>query len=132
MSTRADLIAVLDRAAAGWADGDAAAVSACFAENVDYRDPYRYAFSRRADLMPFFEPPPGGHAVTWHTITWDDGEQRGVVEYTYEGHHRYHGAAVIELDEDGLIALWREWQHLDDERTWQDRLAGPADQPRVG
>jgi hypothetical protein len=126
VTTRADVVAVLDRAAAGWAAGDAAAVAACFADDVRYLDPYRYAFDRRADLLPFFEPPPGGHHVTWHTMTWDDDEQRGVVEYTYEGHHRYHGAAIVELDGDGRIRLWREWQHLDDERTWEERLAGPG------
>jgi hypothetical protein len=129
VSERAAFVAVLDRAAAGWAAGDAAAVGDCFAEDVRYVDPYRYAFDRRADLLPFFEPPPGGHRVVWHTMIWDDAERRGVVEYTYEGHHRYHGAAVVELDGDGRIALWREWQHLDDERSWEDRLMGPDPRP---
>ncbi len=125
--TRDDLLAVLDRAAAGWAAGDARAVADCFAENVDYLDPYRYRFTSRDELVPFFEPPPDGHHVAWHTILWDDKAQTGAVEYTYEGHHRYHGAAVVRLDVDGRIALWREWQHLDDALTWEDRLRGPAD-----
>ncbi len=127
MSDRADLLAVLERARAGWNDGDAAAVADCFAAEVDYADPYRYRFTRREDLLPFFEPPLGGHRVTWHSITWDDVEGRGVVEYTYEGHHRYHGAAIVELDADGRIRRWREWQHQDDERDWEARLAGPDD-----
>lgn len=123
--TRDDLIAALDRAAAGWAAGDAIAVGDAFAETLDYIDPVRYRFARRADLLPFFEPPPGGHHVTWHTIVWDDQAQTGAVEYTYEGHHRYHGAAMVRLDADGRITLWREWQHLDDERDWDAMLAGP-------
>lgn len=127
MSDRDDLVAVLDRAAAGWAAGDAVAVGDCFAEVVDYRDPFRYRFDRRDDLLPFFEPPPGGHHVTWHQVIWDDAVQTGVVEYTYEGHHRYHGAAIVRLDADGRIALWREWQHLDDVMAWDDRLAGPPE-----
>jgi catechol 2,3-dioxygenase-like lactoylglutathione lyase family enzyme len=92
---------------------------------VEYLDPFRYRFARRDDLLPFFEPPPGGHRVTWHTVIWDDQSQTGAVEYTYEGHHRYHGAAVIRLDADGRIALWREWQHLDDALDWDARLGGP-------
>lgn len=123
--TRTDLRAVLDRAAAGWAAGDARAVADCFAPDVEYLDPFRYRFTRREDLLHFFEPPPGGHQVTWHTVIWDDDAQTGVVEYTYEGHHRYHGAAVIRLDAAGRIALWREWQHLDDELDWDARVGGP-------
>jgi hypothetical protein len=122
----ARLRGVLERAAAGWAAGDAAAVGDCFAADVRYLDPYRYRFDRREDLLPFFEPPPDGHHVTWHTTIWDDATQTGAVEYTYEGHHRYHGTAIVRLDADGRIALWREWQHLDDELDWDARLEGPA------
>ena len=123
--TRAALEAVLTRAAAGWAAGDAAAVGDCFAADVAYLDPIRYRFDRRTDLLPFFEPPPGGHTVTWHDIVWDEDRAMGVVEYTYAGHHRYHGAAIVRLDDDGRIALWREWQHLEDDRDWSSMLAGP-------
>jgi Domain of unknown function (DUF4440) len=126
---RAQFHAVLERAAAGWHDGDAAAVADCFAEDVEYVDPYRYHFTRRRDLEPFFEPPARGHHVTWHTVTWDDDTETGVVEYTYEGDHRYHGAAIVRLDPDGRIALWREWQHVDDDLDWETRIAGPADPP---
>ena len=124
--TRDEFRAVLDRAAAGWAAGDAAAVADCFAEDVAYLDPFRYRFDRRADLLPFFEPPPGGQRVTWHTVIWDDDAQTGAVEYSYEGHHRYHGTAIVRPDTDGRIALWREWQHLDDAQDWESRILGPA------
>ena len=116
--TRDEFQALLDRAAAGWAVGDAAAVGDCFAADVEYIDPFLYRFDRRDDLLPFFEPPPGGHHVTWHTVIWDDEAQTAAVEYSYEGHHRYHGTAVVRLGPDGRIALWREWQHLDDAQVW--------------
>jgi catechol 2,3-dioxygenase-like lactoylglutathione lyase family enzyme len=129
--TRDDLVAVLERAAAGWRDGDAAAVADAFAADVEYLDPFLYRFARREDLLPFFEPPPGGHHVTWHQVLWDDTAQTGVVEYTYEGHHRYHGAAIVRLADDGRIALWREWQHQDDAMDWDTRLQGPGDDGAV-
>ena len=129
--TREEFQALLDRAAAGWADGDAAAVGDCFAENVEYIDPFRYRFDRRKDLLPFFEPPPGGHRVTWHSVTWDDEAQTAAVEYSYEGHHRYHGAAIVRPGADGRIALWREWQHLDDAQDWDSRILGPAADPSL-
>jgi SnoaL-like domain len=123
--TRDDFAALMERLAAGWNSGDAAGAAACFAEDVDYRDPLRYGFGSRAALLPFFEPPPSGHRVTWHRILFDDTVQTGVVEYTYEGHHRYHGAAVAAVDANGRISAWREWQHLDDERDWTAYLAEP-------
>jgi catechol 2,3-dioxygenase-like lactoylglutathione lyase family enzyme len=124
--TRDDFRALLDRAADGWANGDAAAVAVLFAEEVEYLDPFRYRFDRRADLLPFFEPPPGGHQVTWHQVVWDGEARTGVAEYTYEGQHRYHGAAVAHVDANGRIDHWREWQHLDDRYDWATRMRGPS------
>lgn len=112
--TRNEFHVLLDRAAAGWADGDAVAVGDCFATDVEYIDPFQYRFDRRDDLLPIFEPPPSGHRVTWHTVIWADDAQIAAVEYSYEGHHRYHGTAIVRPGADGRIALWREWQHLDD------------------
>ena len=129
--TRDEFQALLDRAAAGWAGGDAAAVGDCFAEAVEYIDPFLYRFDRREDLLPFFEPPPGGHHVTWHTVIWDDEAQTAAVEYSYEGHHRYHGTAIVRPGSDGRIALWREWQHLDDAQDWDSRILGPAADPSL-
>ena len=63
--------------------------------------------------------------MTWHTVVWDEASRSGAVEYTYEGHHRYHGAVMVHLDDDGRIDLWREWQHVDDERDFAAMLDGP-------
>ena len=126
--TRTEFLAVLDRLAAGWAAGNARAVAAEFADSVTYADPIRYRFGRRSELVPFFEPPPGGHSVVWHRRLFDEATQTGVAEYTYDGHRRYHGAALVEIDGDGRIADWREWQHVS-ELDWDRFVAGPADGP---
>lgn len=125
--TRDEFVRVLDRLGVGWAAGDPAAVAAAFAEDVVYGDPTRYRFTRREDLLPFFEPPPGGHHVEWHRVIFDMEAQTGAAEYTYEGHHRYHGAVLVEIGDDGLIRSWREWQHIDDERDWPAFVAEPDD-----
>lgn len=119
-----DFRALLDQLATDWRAGDAAAVAAAFAPDVRYQDPLRYRFDRREDLLPFFEPPEGGHDVIWHRSIWDDSAQTGVAEYTYTGHHRYHGAVIVVVGGDGRIRDWREWQHLDDARDWSALLDG--------
>ena len=50
--TRDEFQALLDRAAAGWAGGDAAAVGDCFAEDVEYLDPFLYRFDRASGPAP--------------------------------------------------------------------------------
>ena len=118
--------ALVDRLGAAWSAGDASAAAACFSDDVDYADPMSYRFSSRAQLETFFEPPPHGHRVEWHRVLFDEAARTGVVEYTYVGHHRYHGAAIIVIDDQGHISAWREWQHRDDERDWADYMRGPT------
>jgi hypothetical protein len=126
--TRTEFGALLERLAVGWAGGDAEAVAAEFAGNVRYGDPTRYRFHGRSKLIPFFEPPPAGQSVVWHRWLFDEPAQSGVAEYTYEGHRRYHGAVLVEIDEAGRIADWREWQHVS-ELDWDRFVAGPASEP---
>jgi Domain of unknown function (DUF4440) len=121
---RSEFEQLIARLGAAWASGDAVAAAACFAETVDYADPIRYRFGSRAELELFFEPPPGGHETTWHRVLFDEAAGTGVVEYTYRGHHTYHGAAIVEVGPGNLIVRWREWQHLDDGRNWEAFLAG--------
>ena len=111
---RARFHALLERMREGWERGDALAVAACFADDLSYADPVRYSFTRLAELVPFFEPPERGtHRVEWHRILFDEAEQTGVAEYTYEGHRRYHGAVIAKV-EAGKVVDWREWQHVSD------------------
>ena len=60
--------ALIARLGGAWNAGSAEDAAACFAEAVDYADPTRYRFASRFELVPFFQPPPGGHTVTWHRV----------------------------------------------------------------
>lgn len=124
--THEAFLELVDRLRAAWNAGSADGAAACFTADVDYADPRNYRFGSREALLPFFEPPPGGHRVTWHRVLWDEPASTGVLEYTYEGHHRWHGAAIVETDASGLIRRWREWQHRDDERDWESFVSGPG------
>ena len=120
---------LLRRMADGWNRGVARAVAACFADQLSYSDPLNYSFQRLDDLFPFFEPPEGGtHRVEWHRILFDEVEQTGVAEYTYQGHRRYHGAVIARV-EGGKVVHWREWQHRSD-LDWDEFVKErPGDQP---
>ena len=124
---RAGFERLMQQLADAWNAGDAVAAAACFAESVDYRDPRLYRFRRRAELIRFFDPGPAGHHVQWHRRLYDEQAQTGVLEYTYTGEHRYHGAVVVEFDARGRISRWREWQHREDARSWREFVAGPAE-----
>jgi ketosteroid isomerase-like protein len=116
---------LLDDLAAGWAARDYRRVAARFTEDVDYADPLRYRLEGRASLLAFFEDDEGrAQSVTWRDLTFDPATQRGAVEYTYQGSHRYHGVAMFALRGD-LIARWREYQHVDP-RGFEDFAAGRA------
>ena len=117
--------ALLERLAAAWRARDYAAAAACFAEDVSYGDPTRYALHGRNALRGFFEDDEDlDQHVDWHTIVFDPAQQAGAAEYTYVGTHRYHGAVIVRVA-NGLIAHWREHQHIDDVRGWEEFTSGP-------
>lgn len=117
--------ALLFRLADAWRRRDYAAAAACFAPDVRYADPLRYGFTGRADLQRFFENDDGlPQRTEWHLVLFDPARQVGVAEYSYDGTHRYHGAALVRLS-GGLITHWREYQHVD-ARAWPDFTAATA------
>lgn len=122
--TSEELRALLGDLADGWRRRDHARVASRFAPDVEYADPLRYRFTDRASLQAFFEDDGElAQQVEWHSITFDEPRQCGAVEYTYDGTHRYHGVALFQIRE-GLIARWREYQHVD-ARPFEELVAGP-------
>ena len=63
--------------------------------------PEKQLYHGRAELYEFF----GGEAGTdlpmkmiWHHLAFDEGEQVGFGEYTFQMHGRYHGIVVVKLE----------------------------------
>ncbi len=121
--TAADFRTMLDALADGWRRRDYAAVASHFAPDVAYGDPTRYQLAGRIALAAFFEADDGlEQHMSWHLVLFDDAQQIGAAEYTYEGTHRYHGVVLVRV-RDGLVTHWREYQHTD-ARAWHDFVDG--------
>ncbi len=109
--TSSEFRTLLDALADGWRRRDYTAVASQFAPDVQYGDPLRYHLEGRPALEAFFSADEGFEQhVWWHLVLFDEAQQIGVVEYTYEGTHRYHGVALARIHA-GLITHWREYQH---------------------
>jgi ketosteroid isomerase-like protein len=102
---------LLAAVAKGWRAGDALRAASCFTLDAVYLEPpdgQRYR--GRDELYAFFggESPPA-MSMQWHHVVFDEMQQVGVGEYTFQGRRRYHGLVLIHC-RDGLISHWREYQ----------------------
>jgi hypothetical protein len=121
--TKTEFSKLLNHLVTSWSRRDYSATASVFAENVHYTDPTRYSFHSRKELQAFFEDDEGYPQKTvFHTVIFDEKNQIGAAEYTYEGTHRYHGVTLIRLKDDQIIS-WREYQHIDP-REWEDFIKG--------
>ena len=113
---------MLETIAAAWGRGDARTAADCFAEEAVYSEPPdRQLYRLRSELYDFFggnEDPPPPMQMTWHHVVFDEDEQVGAGEYTFQGRNRYHGAVLIRIA-DGKIANWREYQYRS-ELDWDE------------
>jgi len=115
---------LLNDLADAWHKRDYRRAADAFAEDVHYGDPTRYSLQGRDALRGFFEDDDDrDQHVDWHHVVFDPARQVGAVEYTYEGTHRYHGTVMLKLER-GLIARWREYQHVVDDKTWEEFAGG--------
>lgn len=123
--TKAEFRDLLEGLADAWGRRDYASAAEAFAEDVRYADPLRYAFDGRAGLRAFFEADEGREQRTvWHTIVFDEEQQTGAAEYTYEGTRRYHGTVLVKV-RGGRVTHWREYQHVD-ARGWEEFTSGTS------
>jgi len=112
--TQAQFEELMRTIASGWNEGNARKSADCFCEDTVYAEPpEKQLYRGRADLYEFF----GGDAgtdlpmkMTWHHLAFNEAEQLGFGEYTFEMHGRYHGIVIAKI-ENGLIKHWREYQY---------------------
>ena len=98
----------------GWNEGNARKAADCFLDNAVYLEPpNKQIYHGRQELYEFFGGDKGTHIpmkMTWHHLAFNEDEQVGFGEYTFEMHGRYHGIVVLKV-ESGLIKQWREYQY---------------------
>ena len=102
--------------------GGAREAAGCFGEDAMYVEPLeKQLYHGRAELYEFF----GGDAgtdipmkMTWHHLAFNEEEQVGFGEYTFQMHGRYHGIVIVKI-ESGLIKHWREYQYQS-ELSWEE------------
>lgn len=111
--------------AEGWNDGNARKAADCFSEDAIYVEPpKKQLYHGREELYEFFGGDYGTGMpmkMTWHHLAFNEEEQVGFGEYTFQMHGRYHGIVVVKV-EAGLIKHWREYQYRS-ELHW-DEFAG--------
>jgi ketosteroid isomerase-like protein len=108
--------------AQGWNEGNARQAADCFTEDAIYVEPpEKQLYRGREELYEFFGGDSGTDVpmkMTWHHLAFNEDEQIGFGEYTFEMHGRYHGIVVAQI-ESGLIKQWREYQYCT-ESDWQE------------
>jgi len=109
----------------GWNEGEARKAADCFSEDAVYVEPpEKQLYRSRAELYDFFG---GNHGtdlpmkMTWHHLAFNQEDQIGFGEYTFEMHGRYHGIVVVKI-EGGLIKHWREYQYRT-RLNWEDFIS---------
>jgi ketosteroid isomerase-like protein len=98
----------------GWNEGDARKASNCYAEDTVYSEPPdKQLFKSREALFEFFggeQKPEPAMQMKWHHLAFNEKEQVGFGEYTYQGNNRFHGIVIVKV-QDGKIRNWREYQY---------------------
>ena len=117
-----DFQLLMQTVADGWNEGNARKAADCFSEEAIYVEPpENQLYHGRAELYEFFGGDSGTDVpmkMTWHHLAFNEEEQIGFGEYTFEMHRRYHGIVVVNVEE-GLIKGWREYQYRT-ELNWNE------------
>jgi len=112
----------------GWKSNDARLAANAFTLDAVYIEPpNQQLYQGRQEIFEFF----GGESgrknpmnMTWHHILFDQQNQIGTAEYTFEYKGRLsHGIVIIQISE-GKIRRWREYQYRSHSQ-W-DVFIGPS------
>lgn len=113
------------RIAESWNTGNARQAADCFSEDAVYLEPpEKQLYRGRAELYEFFGGDRGTDIpmhMTWHHLAFNEKEQVGFGEYTFQMRGRYHGIVVVRI-EAGMIKYWREYQYPS-ELNWDEFTA---------
>jgi hypothetical protein len=113
---------LMQTVARGWNEGKARKSADCFSEDAIYVEPPdKQLYHGRAELYEFFggdQGPEMPMKMTWHHLAFDEQDQVGFGEYTFQMHGLYHGIVVVKI-ESGLIKQWREYQYRT-ELSWEE------------
>jgi hypothetical protein len=106
--------ALMNKLAEGWNTNNARQAVSCFRDDALYSAPPAPRVRRGGrELYEFFG---GDHGrprpmhMTWHHLVFDEHEQIGAGEYTFEYDIRTHGIVIVKIVA-GRIAQWREYEH---------------------
>jgi len=113
---------LMQTVADGWNEGDARKSADCLSEDAVYVEPpEKQIYRGRVELHEFFGGDNGPDIpmkMTWHHLAFNEEEQVGFGEYTFQMHGRYHGIVVVKV-KSGLIEHWREYQYRS-ELGWEE------------
>lgn len=113
---------LMQTVAEGWNEGNARKAADCFSEDAIYVEPPdKQLYHGRTELYEFFGGDGGTDLpmkMTWHYLAFNEEDQIGFGEYTFEMNRRYHGIVVVKI-ESGLIKGWREYQYQT-ELNWEE------------
>jgi hypothetical protein len=107
-------ITLMRTMAEAWNEGNARKAADCFADNAVYLEPPdRQVYVGKEAIYAFFggptKPNPPMH-MQWHHLAFNEREQVGFGEYTFQMNRRYHGIVTVQID-GGKIVKWREYQY---------------------
>lgn len=113
---------LMQNIAEGWNEENARKAADCFSKDAIYVEPpNKQLHHGRMELYEFFGGDGGTDLpmkMSWHHLAFNEEDQIGFGEYTFEMHRRYHGIVVVKI-ESGLIKGWREYQYQS-ELTWEE------------
>ena len=106
----------------GWNEGDARKSANCFCKDAVYVEPPdKQVYQGRETLYEFFGGDNGPEIpmhMKWRNLAFNEEEQIGFGEYSFQMYGNYHGIVVVKL-EDGLVKFWREYQYPT-ELDWEE------------
>ena len=120
--TKSEFELLMQTIAEGWNEGDPQKAADCFSSDAMYVEPPdKQVYQGRDELYEFFGGDHGPEIpmyMTWHHLAFNEEEQIGFGEYSFQMFGKYHGIVTVKL-ENGLVKFWREYQYKT-ELSWND------------